>query len=90
MEVADPIEVIKFMMEQNDLSQADLVPMIGSRARVSEVLNRKRHLTLPMIWRLSTRLGIPADALVAPYALAGRRRKTPARRTGRPDRRSSG
>ena len=60
----DPIEAIKFRMEQDGLRQRDLVDIIGSRARVSEVLNRKRNLTLPMIRSLHEKLNIPADVLI--------------------------
>jgi len=56
--------MIKFQMEQQGLSRKDLEPMIGSRARVSEVLNGKRALTLPMIRRLHRGLRIPLDLLV--------------------------
>jgi len=60
----DPIEAILFRMEQQSLTRADLEPCIGSRSRVSEVLNRKRPLTLRMIRRLRDTLGISADVLV--------------------------
>lgn len=60
----DPIEAIRFRMEQEGLSRADLEKMIGSRARVSEVLNRKRPLTIAMIRRLRNALGISADVLI--------------------------
>jgi HTH-type transcriptional regulator/antitoxin HigA len=60
----DPIEAIRFAMEQRGLSRRDLEPFIGSRARVAEVLNHKRSLTLPMIRRLHIGLGIPADVLI--------------------------
>jgi HTH-type transcriptional regulator/antitoxin HigA len=59
-----PVEAIKFRLEQTGLSRKDLEPMIGSRARVSEVLGGKRRLTLAMIRRLSKGLGIPAALLV--------------------------
>ncbi len=62
----DPIEAILFRMEQQGLTRKDLEPMIGSRARVSEVLNHKRDLTLPMIRALHDKLGIPAESLIAP------------------------
>jgi HTH-type transcriptional regulator / antitoxin HigA len=65
----DPIETIIYYMESRGLSRADLEKYIGSRARVSEVLNRKRHLTLRMIRNLSDGLGIPAEILVQPYKL---------------------
>lgn len=60
----DPVEAIQFAMEQRGLSRRDLEPFIGSRARVAEVLNHKRPLTLPMIRRLHEGLGIPAEALI--------------------------
>ena len=61
---SDPIEAIKFLMEQNQLSRRDLEPYIGARGRVSEVLNRKRNLTLPMIKRLHEGLKIPYESLI--------------------------
>ena len=60
----DPIDAIKFRMEQEGLNQADLVTYIGSRAKVSEVLSRKRSLTLKMIRALNAHLGIPAEVLI--------------------------
>jgi HTH-type transcriptional regulator/antitoxin HigA len=63
----DPIAAIEFMMEQKGLSRHDLEPAIGSRGRVSEVLTRKRPLTLPMVRELSRMLQIPAEVLVQPY-----------------------
>lgn len=65
MDVPDPIEAIKFAMEQHGYEVKDLVPMIGKPNRVYEVLNRKRPLTLNMIRRLHKGLGIPADSLLA-------------------------
>jgi HTH-type transcriptional regulator/antitoxin HigA len=65
----DPIAAIEFMMEQKALTRRDLEPAIGSRGRVSEILTRKRPLTLPMVRALSALLEIPADVLVRPYAL---------------------
>ena len=64
IESPDPIEAIRFAMDQRGLSRRDLEPFIGSRARVAEVLNRKRSLTLPMIRRLYSGLGIPAEVLI--------------------------
>ena len=61
---SDPIEAIKFLMEQNSLSRKDLEPSIGARGRVSEVLNRKRDLTLVMIKKLHKGLNIPYDCLI--------------------------
>lgn len=60
----DPIDAIKYHMEQNGLAPKDLVPFIGGRNRVYEVLNRKRPLTLRMIRRLHSGLGIPAESLI--------------------------
>jgi len=57
-------------MEQRDLSASDLVPYIGQRGRVYDVLNRRRRLSLTMIQRLHNELGIPADLLVRPVQLA--------------------
>ncbi len=62
----DPIEAILFYMDSRGLSRRDLEPYIGSRARISEVLNRKRPLSLEMIRRLHTGLGIPAEVLIQP------------------------
>jgi HTH-type transcriptional regulator/antitoxin HigA len=63
-EMPDPVEAIKFRMEQSGLGPKDLVPMIGQINRVYEILNRKRPLTLQMIRRLHRDLGIPAEALI--------------------------
>lgn len=62
----DPIEAIRFRMDQQGLTRRDLEPYIGSSGRVSEVLNRKRPLTLPMIRRLHEGLGIPLETLIQP------------------------
>ncbi|MGH7447870.1 MAG: helix-turn-helix domain-containing protein [Longimicrobiales bacterium] len=64
IETPDPIEAIRIRMEQKQMRQRDLEPMIGSRGRVSEVLSRKRALTLPMIRRLSKGLDLGADVLI--------------------------
>jgi HTH-type transcriptional regulator/antitoxin HigA len=66
IDLPDPIEAIKFRMEQAGLSPKDLEPAIGRSNRVYEVLNGKRRLTLPMVWRLHTMFGIPTDSLVRP------------------------
>ncbi len=60
----DPVEAIKFRMEQMNLKQVDLAPLFGSKTRVSEILNRKRHLTLRMIAMLNEYLGIPLESLI--------------------------
>lgn len=64
----DPVAAIEFMMAQKGLTRRDLEPAIGSRGRVSEVLTRKRPLTLPMVRALSALLDIPAEILVQEYA----------------------
>ena len=64
MDAPDPIAAIEFRMEQQQLTRKDLEPLIGSRARVSEVLMRKRRLTLAMIRRVRDELGISADVLI--------------------------
>lgn len=64
IDLPDPVAAIKYHMEQQGLAPKDLVPYIGSRNRVYEVLNRKRPLTLKMVWRLHSGLGIPAESLI--------------------------
>lgn len=66
IDLPDPVEAIKFRMEQAGLTAKDLEPMIGRRNRVYEILNRKRGLTLQMIWNLHKGLGIPAESLIKP------------------------
>jgi HTH-type transcriptional regulator/antitoxin HigA len=82
IDIPDPIALIRFQMEQLGLSRKDLEPMIGTRARVSEVLSGKRALTLPMIRRLHAGLAIPVDLLVgiaAPHRSTAKiKRKLPA------------
>ena len=68
MDLPDPIAAIRFVMEQRGLTVKDLEPMLGRANRVYEVLNRKRPLTLKMIWNLHTQLGIPAESLIRPPA----------------------
>jgi HTH-type transcriptional regulator / antitoxin HigA len=65
IEAPDPIEAIKFRMEQMDMKRMDLAKYIGTRARVSEILNRQRNLTLAMIKKLHKEFGIPAESLLA-------------------------
>ena len=72
MEPPDPIEAIKFRMEQQQLTRKQLEPMIGTRTRVAEVLNRRRNLSINMIRKLHSGLGIPADVLIQP---SSRRRR---------------
>lgn len=66
MDPPDPIEAITFRMEQQGLTRKDLEPLIGTRTRVAEVLNRKRSLSIAMIRRLHDRLGISAEVLIRP------------------------
>ena len=66
----DPIDAINFYMESRGLTRRDMEQYIGSRARVSEVLNRKRALTMEMIRSLNAGLGIPAEVLIKPYRMA--------------------
>lgn len=63
----DPIEAIKFRMEQLGYNQTDLAGVIGLQSRVSEVLNKKRKLTIDMIRKLHEYLNIPTDVLIQPY-----------------------
>ena len=70
IELPDPIEAIKFRMEQQGLSAKDLQPMIGGLNRVYEVLNRKRPLSLAMVRRLHSSLGISAECLIREAAAA--------------------
>ena len=62
----DPIEAIKFRMEQQGLTRKDLEGILGSRTRIAEVLNRRRGLSIKMIRRLHDRLGISAEVLIRP------------------------
>lgn len=64
IDAPDPVEAIRFRMEQQGLTVKDLEPLIGGRNRVYEILNRKRPLTLAMIRRLHRQLGIPAEVLI--------------------------
>lgn len=66
LDLPDPVEAIKFEMEQKGLTVKDLEPMIGKSNRVYEILNHKRSLTLKMIWQLHKELGIPAESLIKP------------------------
>jgi HTH-type transcriptional regulator/antitoxin HigA len=69
IEAPDPIEAIKFRMEQMGLSRRDMVKYIGNRGRVSEILNRRRSLSITMIRTLTRELNIPAEVLVREYGL---------------------
>ena len=67
IDLPDPIEAIKFRMEQLGYKQKDLAEVMGLKSRVSEILNRKRKLTLEMIRKLNEVLGIPTEILVKDY-----------------------
>jgi HTH-type transcriptional regulator/antitoxin HigA len=79
IEAPDPIALIEFAMEQRGAVRADLEPIVGSRGRVSEVLSRKRPLTLAMIRKLNSEWGLPANVLVQPYPM----RRSEERKAGR-------
>ena len=70
IDAPDPIEAIKIRMEEMQLKQVDLVPEIGGKSRVSEVLNRKRKLTVGMIRRLANKLNLSAELLIRDYQLS--------------------
>lgn len=80
----DPIEAVRYFMDSRGLTRKDLEPYIGNRARVSEVLNRKRPLTLRMIQRLHNTLGVPADMLLKPYQVSRLRANKALPGTARP------
>jgi HTH-type transcriptional regulator / antitoxin HigA len=65
----DPIEAINYYLESRGLSRAAIEPYIGNRARVSEILNKRRPLTLEMIRKLHAGLGLPAEVLIQPYPI---------------------
>jgi HTH-type transcriptional regulator / antitoxin HigA len=67
IEPADPIEAIRYKMEVSGLKEADLADLLGSASRASEILNRKRALTIDMVFKISRQWRIPAESLVCPY-----------------------
>ncbi len=77
----DPIEAIKFRMEQMNLSRRDLEPLIGPRGRVAEVINRRRPLSLSMIRNLHSKLHIPLESLIGAGKRANKRFQRPAPRS---------
>ena len=83
----DPIEAILYHMESRGLTRHDLEPFVGNRARVSEILNRKRALSLRMIQQLHAGLGIPAEVLLQPYWIERGRVRRPGRKALPPTRR---
>lgn len=68
----DPVDAITFAMERKGLTRKDLERFIGTRARVADILNRRRRLTMDMAWRLHRNLGIPAEVLLRPSRLRPR------------------
>jgi HTH-type transcriptional regulator/antitoxin HigA len=66
----DPVEAIRYCMEQQGRSQSDLAVLLGSRSRASEILSRRRPLTLEMVRKLHLEWGIPAESLLRAYDLA--------------------
>lgn len=73
MDPPDPIEAIKFRMEQQNLTRKDLEGIVGSRTRIAEVLNRRRGLSIGMIRRLHEKLGISTDILIRPSRIKASR-----------------
>lgn len=69
----DAVDAIRYRMETGEHTQADLGRLLGSRQRASDILTRKRPLTMKMAWRLHREWGIPAEALIAPPQTRGRR-----------------
>lgn len=67
IDLPDPVEAIKFRMEQMDYKAKDLAKVIGFRSRVTEILNKKRKLSLPMIRRINKQMHIPTDVLIQEY-----------------------
>ena len=67
IEPADPVDAIRYRMETGGYTQADLARLLGSRPRASEIMNRKRAITIPMAYKLHREWNIPAEALIRPY-----------------------
>ncbi|XUY25755.1 helix-turn-helix domain-containing protein [Agrobacterium sp. rho-8.1] len=76
IDMLEPVELIRSHMEMTGRTQGDLATLFGSRPRASEVLNKKRALTVDMIYKLQNEWGIPADCLVQPYHLAVQERRS--------------
>jgi len=76
----DPVATLEYYMDSRGLTRRDLEPFLGSRARVAEVLNRKRGLSIEMIRRLHQGLGISADILIQPYSLVSQPKNTASRK----------
>lgn len=69
MDLPDPIEAIKFRMEQNGMTEKDLISILGYKSRVSEIFNKKRKLSINMIRKLHEKLNIPLESLIKDYQL---------------------
>ena len=69
IEAPDAPDLLRAQMERKGFRQSDLAALLGSKARASEVLNRRRHLTLEQAWKLHTEWRLPTDALIRPYPL---------------------
>jgi HTH-type transcriptional regulator/antitoxin HigA len=78
----DPVDAVKARMENSGRTRKEFEAIVGSSGRASEILNRKRHLTLAMIWRLAREWSIPADLLIRPYKLSRSKARTRRPRTG--------
>jgi HTH-type transcriptional regulator/antitoxin HigA len=70
IEPPEPLDAIRYCMEQRGYTQRDLANLLGSRSRASELLNRRRPLTLDMVWKLHREWGLPAESLIRPYHTA--------------------
>jgi HTH-type transcriptional regulator/antitoxin HigA len=78
-----PVAAIVHHMEARNITRSQLAEVLGSRSRASEILNRRRHLTLEMVWALHKKWGLPAEALIRPYRLKGQPKRAARRaRTG--------
>lgn len=82
IEDIDPVDAVKARMENSGRTRKEFEAIVGSSGRASEILNRKRHLTLRMIWRLAREWQIPADLLIRPYKLARPKRRAGHMRAG--------
>jgi HTH-type transcriptional regulator/antitoxin HigA len=75
----DPVEAIRYRMETGGFAQSDLGRLLGSRQRASDILSRKRRLTMQMAWKLHREWGVPAESLIQPQATRSRRHPRAAR-----------
>jgi HTH-type transcriptional regulator/antitoxin HigA len=75
----EPIEAIRCLMKQRNYTQSDLADLLGSRSRASEILNRRRPLTMEMAWKLHCEWGLPAESLIRPYRVETTPQSAPTR-----------